>query len=101
MASKYQSWTPSGLMAVKATTSPLSWRGGDVSNGVFVSGMYTKDDPVTWEIHDLFHSQGWWPRAREDRSPRRGDVEVGGPRTSDDVGEGWQPTRPNEGGPCQ
>jgi len=22
-----------------------------VSNGVFVSGMYTKDDPVTWEIH--------------------------------------------------
>jgi len=50
MASKYQSWTPSGLMAVKATTSPPSWRGVDVSNGVFVSGMYTKDDPVTWEI---------------------------------------------------
>ncbi len=72
MASKCQFWTPSGLMAVKATTSPPSRRGDDVSNGVFVSGMYTKDDPVTWEIHDLFHPQGWWPRAREDRSPRLG-----------------------------
>ena len=50
MASKYQFWTPSGLMAVKATTSASSWREVDVSNGVFVSGMYTKDDPVTWEI---------------------------------------------------
>jgi hypothetical protein len=29
------------------------------------------------------------------------DVEVGGPHRSDDVGEGRQPTRPNEGGPCQ
>jgi hypothetical protein len=38
------------LMAVKATTSAPSRRGVDVSNGVFVSGMYTKDDPVTWEI---------------------------------------------------
>jgi hypothetical protein len=70
MASKYQFWTPSGLMAVKATTSAPSRRGVDVSNGVFVSGMYTKDDPVTWEIHDLFHLQEWWLRAREDRSPR-------------------------------
>jgi hypothetical protein len=70
MASKYQSWMPSGLMAVKARTSQPTWRGGGVSNGVFVSGMYTKDDPVTWEIHDLFHSQEWWLRAREDRSPR-------------------------------
>jgi hypothetical protein len=70
MASKYQFWTPSGLMAVKATTSPPSWRGDEVSNGVFVSGMYTKDDPVTWEVHGLFHSQEWWLRAREDRSPR-------------------------------
>lgn len=51
MASKYQSWTPSGLMAVKATTSAPSRRGVDVSNGVFVSGMYTKGDPVTWEVH--------------------------------------------------
>jgi hypothetical protein len=34
--------------------------------------MYTKDDPVTWEIHDLFQPQGWWPRAREDRSPKLG-----------------------------
>ena len=70
MASKYQSWTPSGLMAVKATTSPPSRRGVDVSNGVFVSGMYTKDDPVTWEIHVLVRSQERWLRAREDRSPR-------------------------------
>jgi hypothetical protein len=68
MASKYQFWMPSGLMAVKATTSPPSWRGGDVSNGVFVSGMLTKGDPVTWEIHDLIHSREWWPTAREDRS---------------------------------
>ncbi len=51
MASKYQFWTPSGLMAVKATTSAPSGRGVDVSNGVFVSGMFTKDDPVTWEVH--------------------------------------------------
>lgn len=72
MASKYQSWTPSGLMAVKATTSAPPRRGVDVSNGVFVSGMVTKDDPVTWEIHVLVHSQEWCPRAREDRSPRIG-----------------------------
>ena len=70
MASKCQFWTPSGLMAVKATTSPPSRRGVDESNGVFVSGMYTKDDPVTWEIHGLIQSQEWWPTAREDRSPR-------------------------------
>jgi hypothetical protein len=70
MASKYQFWTPSGLMAVKATTSAPSRRGVDVSNGVFVSGMFTKDDPVTWEIHVLIRSQERWPRAREDRSPR-------------------------------
>lgn len=101
MASKYQFWTPSGLMAVKATTSAPSGRGVDVSNGVFVSGMFTKDDPVTWEIHELVRSQERWPRAREDRSPRLEDVEVGGPHTSGDVGEGRQPTRPNEGGPCQ
>jgi len=50
MASKYEFWTLSGLMAVKATTSAPSGRGVDVSNGVFVSGMFTKDDPVTWEI---------------------------------------------------
>ena len=50
MASKCQFWTPSGLMAVKAATSVPLRRGVDVSNGVFVSGMYTKDDPVTWEI---------------------------------------------------
>ncbi len=88
-------------MAVKATTSALSWRGVDVSSGVFVSGMFTKDDPVTWEIHVLVRSQERWPRAREDRSSRFEDVEVGGPRKSEDVGEGWQPTRPNKGGPCQ
>ena len=70
MASKCQFWMPSGLMAVKATTSPPSWRGGDVSNGVFVFGMFTKGDPVTWEVHDLIHPRGWWPRARDDRSPR-------------------------------
>ena len=70
MASKYQFWTPSGMMAVKATASAPSRRGVDASNGVFVSGMYTKGDPVTWEIHDLIHPQGWLPRAREDRSPR-------------------------------
>ena len=70
MASKYQSWTPSGLMAVKATTSVPSRRGVDVSSGVFVFGMFTKDDPVTWEIHVLVRSQERWPRAREDRSPR-------------------------------
>jgi hypothetical protein len=63
--------------------------------------MFTKDDPVTWEIHVLTRSQGWWPRAREDCSPRLEDVEVGGPHTSGDVGEGRQPTRPNKGGPCQ
>lgn len=57
MASKYQFWTPSGLMAVKATTSPPLRRGVDVSNGVFVSGMYTKDDPVTWEIRVPVRSQ--------------------------------------------
>ena len=57
MASKYQFWMPSGLMAVKATTSRPTWRGGDVSNGVFVSGMLIKDDPVTWEIHDLTQPQ--------------------------------------------
>jgi hypothetical protein len=72
-----------------------------VSNGVFVSGMFTKDDPVTWEIHVLARSEERWLRAREDRSPRLEDVEVGGPHTSFDVGEGRQPTRPNEGGPCQ
>lgn len=72
-----------------------------MSNGVFVSGMFTKDDPVTWEIHVLVRSQERCPRAREDRSPRIEDVEVGGPRTSVDVGEGRQPTRPNKGGPCQ
>jgi hypothetical protein len=70
MASKYQFWMPSGLMAVKAATSRPTRRGGGVSNGVFVSGMFTKDGPVTWEIHDLIHPRGWWPRAREDRSPR-------------------------------
>jgi hypothetical protein len=64
MASKYQFWTPSGLMAVKATTSASSWREVDVSNGVFVSGMYTKGDPVTWEIHV--------PSARESGSRRQG-----------------------------
>ncbi len=72
-----------------------------MSSGVFVSGMFTKDDPVTWEIHVFVRSHERWPRAREDRSPRFEDVEVGGPRTSVDVGEGWQPTRSNEGGPCQ
>ena len=72
-----------------------------MSNGVFVSGMFTKDDPVTWEIRV--------PSARESGDRRQGktvargyeDVEVGGPRTSGDVGEGRQPTRPNKGGPCQ
>ena len=28
-------------------------------------------------------------------------MEVGGPHSSGDVGEGSQPTRPSEGGPCQ
>jgi hypothetical protein len=51
-------------MAVKATTAAPSGRGVDVSNGVFVFGMFTKDDPVTWEIHDLFHSSEWWPRGK-------------------------------------
>jgi hypothetical protein len=60
MASKYQSWTPSGLMAVKAATLTPSGRGVGVSGGVFVSGMYTKDGPVTWEIHVLFRSQERW-----------------------------------------
>jgi len=101
MASKYQFWTPSGLMASKATTSAPSRRGVDVSSGVFVSGMFTKDDPVTWEIHVLVRSKERWPRAREDRSLRFEGVEVGGPHRSDDVGEGRQPTRSNEGGPCQ
>jgi len=72
MASKYESWTPSGLMAVKATTSVSSGREVGVSNGVFVSGMFTKDDLVTWEIHVLLRSQERWPRARDDRSPRLG-----------------------------
>jgi len=57
-------------MAVKATTSAPSRRGVDVSNGVFVSGMFTKDDPVTWEIHVLARSQERCLRAREDRSPK-------------------------------
>jgi hypothetical protein len=51
-------------MAVKATTSTPSWRGVDVSNGVFVSGMYTKDDPVTWEIRGLVRSREWWPTGK-------------------------------------
>jgi len=70
MASKYQFWTPSGLMAVKATTSAPSRRGVDVSNGVFVSGMYTKDDPVTWEIHV--------PSARESGDLQQGKTGAGG-----------------------
>ena len=70
MASKYQSWMPSGLMAVKATTSQPTWRGGGVSNGVFVSGMYTKDDPVTWEIHV--------PSARESGDLQQGKTGAGG-----------------------
>ena len=70
MASKYQSWTPSGLMAVKAATSSPSWRGVDVSNGVFVFGMYTKDDPVTWEIHI--------PSARESGDRRQGKTVADG-----------------------
>jgi hypothetical protein len=40
-----------------------------VSSGVFVFGMFTKDDPVTWENHVLLRSQERWLRAREDRSP--------------------------------
>ena len=70
MASKYQFWTPSGLMAVKATTSAPSGRGADVSNGVFVSGMSTKDDPVTWEIHV--------PSARESGDRQQGKTGAGG-----------------------
>ena len=53
MASKYQFWTPSGLMAVKATTSAPSRRGVDVSNGVFVSGMYEIHVPSARESGDL------------------------------------------------
>ena len=34
-------------------------RGDGVSNGVFVFGMFTKDDPVTWEIHVPVHSREW------------------------------------------
>ena len=64
MASKYPSWMPSGLMAVKATTAAPSGRGVDVSNGVFVSGMFTKDDPVTWEIHMLVRSRERWPEGK-------------------------------------
>jgi len=56
MAPKYQIWTSSGLMAVKAATSSPLKRGVDVSNGVFVFGMFTKDGPVTWEIHAPAHS---------------------------------------------
>jgi hypothetical protein len=70
MASKYQFWTPSGLMAVKATTSAPSGRGVDVSNGVFVSGMFTKDDPVTWEIHV--------PSTRESGGLQQGKTGAGG-----------------------
>jgi len=70
MASKYEFWTPSGLMAVKATTSAPSGRGVDVSNGVFVSGMFTKDDPVTWEIRV--------PSARESGGPQQGKTGAGG-----------------------
>ena len=72
MASKYQFWTPSGLMAVKATTSSPSRRGVDVSNGVFVSGMYMKDDPVTWEIRVPSARESGGRPAREDRSWRLG-----------------------------
>ena len=31
-----------------------------MSGGVFVSGMYTKDGPATWEIHVLVRSQERW-----------------------------------------
>jgi hypothetical protein len=58
------------LMAVKATTTASSGREVDVSSGVFVSGMFTKDDPVTWEIHV--------PSARESGSRRQGKTGASG-----------------------
>ncbi len=70
MASKYQFWMPSGLMAVKAATTAPSWRGVGVSNGVFVFGMYTKGGPVTWEIHV--------PSARESGGRRQGKTGASG-----------------------
>jgi hypothetical protein len=73
-----------------------------VSNGVFVFGMFTKDGPVTWEIHVPVHSLEWWANGQGKTGARRlRNGEVGGPQSSDDAGEGWQPTRPSEGGPCQ
>ena len=70
MASKYQSWTPSRLMAVKAAAAAPLGRGADESDGVFVSGTSTKDGPVTWEIHDSRPPKGGDLTAREDRSGR-------------------------------
>ena len=72
-----------------------------MSNGVFVFGMLAKEDPVTWEVHVSVRWRERWVQAREDRSRSLGGVEVGGPNTSGEVGEGRQPTRKNKGGPCQ
>src|SRR5882672_8605838 len=40
------------------------------------------------------------PKARETRAEVDEDREVGGPNTSDEAGEGWQPTQWSKGGPC-
>ena len=65
-------------MAAKATAAPSIGREGVASDGVFVFGMFARDDPVTWEIHAF-------PRERRSNgepvtSPRRGSA---GPRTAD------------------
>lgn len=39
-----------------------------MSNGVFVSGMFAKEDPVTWEVHVSVAGESGGLKAREDRS---------------------------------
>jgi len=67
-----------------------------VSGGVFASGMFAKEDAVTWEIHVFVRLRERWVQAREDRSRNLGGVEVGGPNKSEEVGEGEQATDPAE-----